>query len=76
MKKKQELWDKKQEDTCGYCAYAKRMADDEHIICTKKNNIFEFNHSCRKFTFDIIKKNVRRKKMPDFSKFSVENFEL
>lgn len=73
---KYNLWDVKQEDTCGFCVYAKRMADGENVICRKKNNVFPFSSSCRKFEFDILKKEVRRKKTPDFSKFSKENFEL
>jgi len=76
MENKQELWDKKQEDTCGYCVYARKMADGEHIICSKKKNIFVFSDSCRKFKFDIMKKSLRRAKKPDFSKFSASDFQL
>lgn len=70
------LWDIKQEETCGYCIYGKRLADNENVICKKRNNVFPFSARCRKFQFDILKKNVRRKKVPDFKRFSKENFEL
>ena len=76
MGNKCTLWDPNQENTCGYCIYAKRMADGENVICKKKNNVFSFSATCRKFEFDILKKDVRRRKMPDFGKFSKENFEL
>ncbi len=76
MEKKQDLWDKKQEDTCGYCAYGKRMADGDHVICLKRKNIYDFSHSCKKFQFDIMKKEVRRAKKPDFSKFSASDFKI
>lgn len=75
-KNKFDLWDKFQENRCGFCVYGKLMADNEHIICQKRKNIYEFNDICKKFEFDILKKDVRRRKKPDFSKFSPENFEL
>jgi len=70
------LWDINQEDTCGYCIHAKRMTDGESVICKKKNNIYPFDFSCKKFNFDILKKNLKRQKKPDFSKFKQSDFEL
>ena len=70
------LWDENQENTCGYCIFAGRIPNDDRVTCLKKTGIFEFNHTCKKFKFDILKKDVRRKKIPDFSKFSAENFKL
>ena len=49
------LWDVNQEETCGYCVYAKRMHDGDNVICRKRNNVFPFSATCRKFEFDILK---------------------
>jgi hypothetical protein len=73
---KVELWDASQERSCGYCAHSKILPDEDKIICQKKKNIFAFSDSCKKFEFDILKKNVKRQKRPNFSKFSKENFTL
>lgn len=73
--KKIEFWDSSQENSCGYCIYAKILPEDK-IICQKKKNIFNFSDKCRRFKFDILKKNVRRQKMPNFSQYSKENFIL
>ena len=75
-KNRGKLWDEGQENTCGYCIYAGRIPNDDRLTCLKRSGIFEFTHTCKKFKFDILKKNVRRKKIPDFSKFSAENFQL
>ena len=75
--KKTPLWDDKQESTCGFCQHATLlMADCEQVICNKKKNVFHFSHSCKKFKFDILKKDVRRQKLPDFNRFRKEQFEL
>lgn len=74
--KKADLWDNQQENTCGYCLHAKVMAGCEQVICNKRKNLFSVSHSCRKFRFDILKKNVSRRKTPDFNRFSKEQFEL
>ena len=70
------LWGEEQENMCGYCIFAGRIPDDERVTCSKKKKITEFSDTCKKFRFDIQKKNVRRAKVPDFSKFSAENFQL
>ncbi len=74
--KKIPLWDEKQENTCGFCQYATLLSGSEQIICTKRKNLYVISHTCRKFKFDILKKDVRRQKMPDFGRFSKEQFEL
>ena len=79
MKKagKVKLWDETQENMCGFCIFAGKIPnDDDNITCTKKKKVFEFTNTCKKFKFDILKKDVRRAKVPDFSKFSAENFQL
>ncbi len=70
------LWDDKQENTCGFCQHANILASGEQVICQKRKNLYDISHTCRKFRFDILKKDVRRPKKPDFSRFSEKNFEL
>lgn len=74
--KKSEFWDENQENTCGYCQHGKVMHGCDQVICQKRKNLFAFSHTCRKFKFDILKKDVRRQRVPDFQKFSKEQFEL
>ena len=68
------LWDVNQENTCGYCVHARVLIDDNKVICKKKNNIFSFSDTCKKFTFDILKKNrynmIMRIKMQEVLKES------
>ena len=70
------LWDVNQENTCGYCVHAKLLLDGEHVTCKKKKNMYLFSDTCKKFTFDILKKDLRRRKTPDFSRFNKSDFEL
>ena len=70
------LWDVNQENTCGYCVHARVLMDGDKVVCKKKNNMFAFSDTCKKFTFDILKKNLRRRKTPDFSGFNKSDFEL
>ena len=74
--KKAPLWDETQESTCGFCQYATLLGGTEQVICTKRKNLYSLTHTCRKFKFDILKKNVRRQKLPDFRRFTKEQFEL
>ena len=73
---KADLWDKKQENFCEFCIYSKSTIDETKIICSKKNNIFNKEHTCGKFSFDIFKKEVIRRRRPNFGKFSKEQFTL
>lgn len=74
--KKTPLWDEKQENTCAFCEYANILADCEQVICKKRKNLYVASHTCRKFKFDILKKDVRRQRVPEFKKFKKEQFEL
>lgn len=74
--KKAPLWDDKQENTCRFCEYATLLAECGQVICKKRKNLFVDSHTCRKFKFDILKKDVRRQKLPDFKRFRKEQFEL
>lgn len=74
--KKSPFWNNAQENTCAFCEHANVLASKEQVICNKRKNLYASNHTCRKFRFDILKKDVRRQKMPDFERFSKEQFEL
>ncbi len=74
--KKTPLWDNKQESTCEFCVHAKVMPGCEQVICNKRKNLFSLTHTCRKFQFDILKKDVRRTKMPSFGTYTKEQFDL
>lgn len=74
--KKVPLWDHTQESTCAFCQHANLLENQEQVICRKRKNLYPANHTCRKFRFDILKKDVRRPKFPDFERFSKEQFEL
>lgn len=60
------------EKKCLLCVNARIVGTDdtEFIICTKKNKPVELNQkACRKFRYDIFKKEVKRRKtyIPDVS---------
>ena len=74
--KKMPLWDENQESTCVFCEYAKVLVNCEQVICQKRKNLYVTSHSCKKFKFDILKKDVRRQRVPEFKKFKKEQFEL
>ena len=74
--KKVPLWDEKQEGICAFCEYANVLADGEQVICNKRKNLYSASHTCKKFKFDILKKDVRRQRVPEFKKFKKEQFEL
>ena len=74
--KKMPLWDEKQENTCACCEHAKVLSDCEQVICNKRKNLYVASHCCKKFKFDIFKKDVRRQRVPEFTKFKKEQFEL
>lgn len=74
--KKVPLWDENQESTCAFCEYARVLSDCEQVICNKRKNLYQASYSCKKFKFDILKKDVRRQRAPEFKKFKKEQFEL
>ena len=74
--KKNPLWDSGQENSCGFCLYANVLANGEQVICNKRKNLYTISHTCRKFRFDILKKDVRRQKFPDFGRYYKEQFQL
>lgn len=77
MKRKKEefpLWVQENPDICRFCAYAKR--DGSTIIyCEKKKKNFTEDSTCRKFKYDILKKELRRGQTVAI-KHSPEEFEI
>lgn len=62
MKKTDEipLWTQENPDICRFCAFSKRVATTEDIYCEKKKSYFNQEFTCKKFKYDILKKELRR----------------
>ena len=77
MKKKDmiPLWEKDAPAICRFCAFAKRFSATEDIYCEKKKNFMAEDETCRKFKFDILKKELRRGRTSILS-HSPEDFEI
>lgn len=59
--------------SCSYCAHGKTAPDGETVLC-RKNGVVEKDFSCRKFSYDVLKRQPRRPRPLD--KFNAEDFEL
>lgn len=59
--------------SCSYCEYGKTAPDGESVLC-KKRGVVEKDFSCRKFSYDILKRQPRRP-LP-LAKFDAEDFSL
>ncbi len=60
---------------CGLCVFASPIdGDSENIMCEKKRKKRAFNNKCRKFQYDILKRQVRRKKK--LKTYNPSDFEL
>ena len=47
---------------CTFCQYSRRL-DDDKVYCEKKKRDFEITQeACKKYKYDILKREVRRKK--------------
>ena len=68
------LFDPNIEPRCDYCRYGSDIGENE-IACSKFG-IFFAGDSCRKFKYDPLKREPERKKAPDSSNLSAEDFEL
>ena len=77
MKHKDEspLWTQENPSICRFCAFAKRFSATEDIFCEKKKEFYSEGHTCRKFKYDILKKELRRGKRVVAS-HSPEDFEI
>ena len=61
---------------CFFCEYSEKTDEDGIYICKKKNKTVSENDLCRKYKYDVFKREVKRKKKIEFSKFSEEDFKL
>ena len=59
--------------SCSYCAYGKLSPDKETVLC-KKKGIVEKDFACRKFVYDVLKRQPKRPKK--LEKFNPEDFSL
>ena len=60
---------------CSLCVFAERRQREE-IFCTKHKKIVgEADEACKKYKYDILKREVRRRKQPK-TDFSGEDFRL
>ena len=59
--------------SCSYCEYGKLSPDGETVLC-KKKGIVEKDFSCRKFSYDVLKRQPKRP-LP-LQKFNEEDFSL
>lgn len=59
--------------SCSYCAYGKESPDGETVLC-KKKGIVEKDFACKKFTYDVLKRQPRRPIV--LEKFNPEDFSL
>ena len=69
------LWTHDGPEICRYCAYGKRIAATEDVFCEKYKKMNSEDFSCKKFVYDILKKEVRRVK-PRTSEYSSKQFEI
>ncbi len=54
------VWSQENPSICRFCAFAKRFAATSDVFCEKKKNFMSDEESCRKFKYDILKKDLRR----------------
>ena len=69
------LWTQENPSICRFCAYAKRFSFGEDVYCEKKKNFINEDETCKKFKFDILKKELRRRK-PFTSTHTPEEFKI
>lgn len=79
MRKKKEaeipLWTQENPDICRFCAFANPVAATEDVYCEKKKTFLNEEETCRKFKYDILKKELRRKRSQTV-KYDKEQFEI
>ncbi len=68
------LFRKKIDKRCDYCIHGTHL-DDEQILCIKKG-VVSPDGKCRKFKYDACKRQPKKAKALDFSKYSQEDFSL
>lgn len=70
---KKILNEKEISPSCSYCMHGKCSPDGETVLC-KKKGIVEKDFSCKKFSYDVLKRQPRRP-LP-LQKYSKEDFSL
>jgi hypothetical protein len=68
------LFRKDIEPRCQYCARGELMQDGQ-VACVKKG-VVSGGHHCPAFRYDPLKRQPPQQAVPDFSKFSQEDFQL
>lgn len=64
MKMRKKLTNKKDiSPSCAYCTYGKTAPDGENVLC-KKRGVVEKSFSCRKFSYDVLKKAAEKALAP------------
>ncbi len=69
------IWEEEELKICRYCAFGARVAASEEVFCEKKKQILPEDNSCRKYKYDILKKELRRRN-PQVKKFCKGDFEI
>jgi len=60
---------------CALCNFGKDVETLGGVMC-KYKGLVSPEHSCRKFQFDYLRLNPKRRKAPDFEGFTPEDFSL
>lgn len=68
------LFRKDIEPRCQYCARGERI-DGEQVACVRQG-VVSSGHHCPAFRYDPLKREPPKQAVPDFSKFSDEDFTL
>lgn len=68
-----KLLDKKIEKRCDICKFGSLSDDKSSVLCIKKG-ILERDDSCRKFSYDPLKREPKRN--PKLQEFTQEDFDL
>ena len=63
------------EKICGYCLHSKNTKDPFTMIC-KKNGEVSFRNTCKKFKYDIFKKNIHKRNRTGSQKFTADDFSI
>ena len=69
------LWEQEVPSICRFCGYAKLFTIREEVMCEKRGQIYPEDHTCKKFVYDILKKNTIRKPQ-ERKKYAKEQFQL
>ena len=69
------IWEESELQICRFCAFGTRIAASEEVFCEKKKQILAEDNFCKKYKYDILKKELRRRK-PVTKKFEKGDFEI